>query len=107
MSWTERQGPPVSAPKRRGFGTIVMETMAERSVDGKVDLDYAPSGLVWRLTCSAANALEPGEREQNSGEGETRTGGAIRRSAVMDDGDLFAPHLRSSRLRFNTELSGR
>jgi hypothetical protein len=33
MSWTERDGPPVSAPKRRGFGTIVMEAMAERSVD--------------------------------------------------------------------------
>src|SRR5258708_401731 len=29
MSWTERDGPPVSAPKRRGFGTIVMEAMAE------------------------------------------------------------------------------
>jgi PAS domain S-box-containing protein len=36
MSWTEREGPPVSAPKRRGFGTNVMEAMAERSVDGKV-----------------------------------------------------------------------
>ncbi|HKD30224.1 MAG TPA: hypothetical protein VKC66_30450 [Xanthobacteraceae bacterium] len=33
MSWTERDGPPVSAPQRRGFGTIVMETMAERSVE--------------------------------------------------------------------------
>jgi two-component sensor histidine kinase len=107
MSWTERGGPPVCAPKRRGFGTIVMETMAERSVDGKVDLDYAPSGLVWRLTCSAANALEPREREQNSGESENRTGGAIRRSAVKDDQDLFTLHLRSSRLRFNTELRGR
>jgi len=65
MSWTEREGPPVSAPQRRGFGTIVMETMAELSVDGAVDLDYAPSGLTWRLTCSAANALEAWEREQN------------------------------------------
>jgi PAS domain S-box-containing protein len=62
MSWTEREGPPVSLPKRRGFGTIVMETMTERSVDGMVDLDYSPSGVTWRLTCAAANALEPGER---------------------------------------------
>ncbi len=66
MSWTERDGPPVSAPKRRGFGTIVMEAMAERSVDGRVDLDYAPSGLTWRLTCPAANALEPGEGKRES-----------------------------------------
>jgi len=59
MSWTEREGPPVSAPKWRGFGTIVMEAMTERSVGGTVDLDYAPSGLSWRLACPAANALEP------------------------------------------------
>jgi PAS domain S-box-containing protein len=58
MSWTEREGPLVSPPKRRGFGTIVMETMTERSVDGTVDLDYAPSGATWRLTCPMANALE-------------------------------------------------
>jgi PAS domain S-box-containing protein len=60
MSWIERDGPPVPVPQRRGFGTIVMEAMAERSVDGAVDLDYAPSGLTWRLTCPTANALEPG-----------------------------------------------
>jgi PAS domain S-box-containing protein len=61
MSWTERDGPPVSVPKRRGFGTMVMEAMTERSVAGTVDLDYAPLGVTWRLTCPAANALEPGE----------------------------------------------
>jgi PAS domain S-box-containing protein len=59
MNWTESEGPPVSPPKRRGFGSIVMELMAERSVDGAVDLDYAPSGVTWRLTCPAASALEP------------------------------------------------
>ncbi len=70
ISWTERGGPPVSRPERRGFGTVVMETMAQRSVDGRVDLDYPPSGLTWRLTCPAANALEPWEFEQNSAEGK-------------------------------------
>jgi PAS domain S-box-containing protein len=60
MGWTEREGPPVSAPQKRGFGTIVMKTMAERSVDGMVDLHYAPSGVMWRLTCPAANALSAG-----------------------------------------------
>jgi PAS domain S-box-containing protein len=61
MCWTEREGPPVTEPKRRGFGSMVIETMAERSMDGVVNLDYAPSGLTWRLTCPAANALEPRE----------------------------------------------
>jgi hypothetical protein len=36
-----------------------METMAERSVAGKVNLGYAPGGVTWRLSCPAANALEP------------------------------------------------
>jgi two-component sensor histidine kinase len=58
LSWIEREGPPVAAPERRGFGTTVIEEMAKRSVDGAVDLDYAPSGLTWRLICPAANALE-------------------------------------------------
>jgi PAS domain S-box-containing protein len=71
MSWTERDGPPVSPPARRGFGTIVMEMMAERSLGGAVHLDYAPSGVTWRLTCPATNALEPSERQQISGEGKT------------------------------------
>jgi PAS domain S-box-containing protein len=60
MSWTERDGPLVSAPKRRGFGTMVMEAMAEHSMDGTVDLDYAPSGVMWRLSCPAPNALSAG-----------------------------------------------
>jgi PAS domain S-box-containing protein len=71
MRWTERDGPPVAPPERRGFGTIVMKMMAERSVGGAVDLNYAPSGVTWRLTCPAANALEPWNVSQISGEAET------------------------------------
>jgi PAS domain S-box-containing protein len=70
MSWTEREGPPVSPPKQRGFGTIVMEAMVERSVDGKADVDYSPSGLTWRLTCPAASALESVERSSSFDGGE-------------------------------------
>jgi two-component sensor histidine kinase len=58
MSWTERDGPPISAPKRRGFGTTVIEATAKHSLDGVVDLDYAPSGVTWHLACPAANALD-------------------------------------------------
>ena len=79
MSWTERAGPPVSPPQHRGFGTVVMETMAERSVGGTVDLDYARSGVTWRLTCPVANALETREREQIAREGENRTEDAAAR----------------------------
>jgi PAS domain S-box-containing protein len=81
ISWTERDGPPVSTPTRRGFGTVVTEAMVGYSVDGTVDLDYAPSGLTWRLTCPAARSLEPWEREQISGDGKADdTGGDKGRS---------------------------
>jgi PAS domain S-box-containing protein len=58
MNWTERHGPPVRAPDHRGFGTTVMESMAKQAVDGAVQLEYDPAGVVWRLTCPAANAVE-------------------------------------------------
>jgi PAS domain S-box-containing protein len=58
MSWTERDGPPVLPPERRGFGTTVIASMAKATVGGEVQLDYDPSGLVWRLSCPVANALE-------------------------------------------------
>jgi PAS domain S-box-containing protein len=58
MSWTERDGPPVRPPERRGFGSTVIDSMAKRTVNGEVELDFAPRGLEWRLTCPAANALE-------------------------------------------------
>jgi hypothetical protein len=51
-----------------------MDTMAERSVDGTVDLDYASSGLTWRLTCPAATVLEPNVVSQFSGQAENRIG---------------------------------
>jgi two-component sensor histidine kinase len=55
MSWTERDGPLVSPPERRGFGSTVIASMAKATIGGEVQLDYAPSRLVWRLTCPAAN----------------------------------------------------
>jgi PAS domain S-box-containing protein len=58
MNWTERDGPPVRPPQRRGFGNTVIDSMVKRTVDGEVRLDYAPPGLEWHLMCPAANVLE-------------------------------------------------
>ena len=53
MSWSEWGGPPVVKPARRGFGSKVICLLTESSLNGAVELDYAPSGLFWRLTCPA------------------------------------------------------
>jgi two-component sensor histidine kinase len=59
MSWTEREGPPVTPPERHGFGTLVIDSLVKQSLGGEVQLDFAPEGLTWRVTCPAANVLEP------------------------------------------------
>jgi PAS domain S-box-containing protein len=66
MSWTERKGPPVSQPKRQGFGSTVVDSMVKQTVNGEVHLDYFPSGVVWNLTCPAANAVERNALYKNS-----------------------------------------
>src|SRR6266436_5618667 len=66
MSWTESKGPPVSQPKRRGFGSTVVDPMVRQTVNGDVHLDFIPSGVVWNLTCPAANALERNALYKNS-----------------------------------------
>jgi PAS domain S-box-containing protein len=71
ISWAENDGPPVVAPTRRGFGSTVITTMAKYSLGGEVAIYYAPSGLMWQLTCPAANALEPQERERNQDKGRS------------------------------------
>jgi PAS domain S-box-containing protein len=61
MSWIERGGPPVVAPAHRGFGSTVIKSMAELSLDGEIQLDFAPSGLMWRLACPATKILDTGD----------------------------------------------
>jgi len=57
MGWIERNGPSVQPPERRGFGSTFIESIV-KNLHGEVRLDYAPSGLEWRLTYRAADALE-------------------------------------------------
>jgi len=59
MRWIESGGPVVSAPARKGFGSAVILSMVKVSIAGDVTLDYVSTGLEWRLTCPAANVLEP------------------------------------------------
>jgi PAS domain S-box-containing protein len=58
MSWHEEGGPPVGVPSRQGFGSTVLRALAERSLDAKVCLDFAPEGLCWRLECRTAEIIE-------------------------------------------------
>jgi len=58
IAWTERGGPPVVPPKRRGFGSTVIGNMVQTSLDAEVTLGFAPTGLAWTLECPADQMIE-------------------------------------------------
>jgi PAS domain S-box-containing protein len=46
LVWAERGGPPVEPPARKGFGTRLLQRAVASDLGGKVELDFAPAGLV-------------------------------------------------------------
>ena len=57
LSWAEKDGPPVSAPTRRSFGTRLMETLGKQ-LSGDVHLAYEATGFVYALDVPLGS-LEP------------------------------------------------
>jgi two-component sensor histidine kinase len=57
LNWTEHGGPPVSSPSRKGFGHVVIGEMVERSLSGKVAVEFASEELRWRVSIPAANLV--------------------------------------------------
>jgi two-component sensor histidine kinase len=43
--WIESDGPPVTAPTRRGFGVRAIERMLAQEIEGKAQLVFSPDGL--------------------------------------------------------------
>jgi two-component sensor histidine kinase len=54
FEWVERNGPKVSAPKRRGFGSQLLERVLNRQVGADARLDYDPDGLRAQVSVSLA-----------------------------------------------------
>jgi two-component sensor histidine kinase len=52
LTWTEAGGPPVSPPQRRGFGSRLIERSLAADLDGEVNLEYRPEGVVCTLVWS-------------------------------------------------------
>lgn len=55
--WTERDGPPVEPPARRGFGSRVLEMGLAHELDGDVALDFRREGLVCRMRFSESGRI--------------------------------------------------
>ncbi|MDP4023621.1 PAS domain S-box protein [Methylobacterium sp. NEAU 140] len=56
LVWAESGGPPVAAPpSRKGFGTVLAERSVAGQLDGVLERDWAPAGLVMRLAVPVEN----------------------------------------------------
>jgi PAS domain S-box-containing protein len=49
LCWEERGGPPVEPPKRRGFGSRLIERTLAQDLDGEVRINFAATGVVCRV----------------------------------------------------------
>ena len=50
-------------PARRGFGHVVIGEMVERSLNGKVAMEFATDGLKWSVSIPAANLVSEPQPE--------------------------------------------
>ncbi len=49
IDWRERGGPPVTPPKRQGFGSPLLERGLAQKVGGTVKLGVQPGGMEFRI----------------------------------------------------------
>jgi PAS domain S-box-containing protein len=49
IEWRERDGPPVTPPSSRGFGSRLIERGLALELNGQASLDFEPGGLVCRI----------------------------------------------------------
>lgn len=64
MQWREQDGPPVKTPKRRGFGSSIIERTIPHELGGTADVDYRREGLIARFTvpdASIADFVQPAD----------------------------------------------
>ena len=109
LIWTERDGPPVAQPTRRGFGATLLERVTGRELGGEARLDFRPSGV--RVTISADQTAladarpiapeikrrEPTPEAQAGASSGMLTAGAVKdlRILIVEDAVLLALELEA------------
>jgi len=53
LDWREHDGPPVTSPRRRGFGSRLIERSIRDDVHGEATIAYEPDGLWCRIALRA------------------------------------------------------
>lgn len=84
LDWIESGGRPVMAPVQKGFGSLLLEEVAGRELEGEVKTEFRASGLRARITASP-NALS---------EGEAATARPVRAASVSEPAPIPPPQGR-------------
>ncbi|MGH7012404.1 MAG: HWE histidine kinase domain-containing protein, partial [Caulobacteraceae bacterium] len=119
LDWREREGPGVKPPKRRGFGSVLLERVTGRELGGRAEIEFASDGVRARISADAsALASSPAEGGQSgvpSRRGETGgaslgapVGGDVDgvRVLVVEDAVLLALELEAGLAEAGAEVVG-
>jgi two-component sensor histidine kinase len=49
LEWIERGGPPVTPPKRRGFGSTLLQRVLTAQAQAEIAIDFEPQGLRFKM----------------------------------------------------------
>jgi two-component sensor histidine kinase len=60
LLWRERDGPAVAPPSAAGFGTRMIKRLLAVEFGGQVDLEFAPDGVVCRVSAPVPELDEAG-----------------------------------------------
>jgi two-component sensor histidine kinase len=58
MSWEETDGPEITPPERKGFGTRLLKDVVTHELNGKADIIYGQRGLCYKLRFPVQGAQE-------------------------------------------------
>ena len=90
VEWRERGGPPVEAPGRRGFGSVVVEQTIPFELGGQARVEYAAEGVVGRFMVPAVHVGQ-GENDSNVVAAEAqRPDASLRRLLLVEDSMMIA-----------------
>lgn len=60
LHWREKNGPPVTPPTQKGFGSRVLEQGLAHELLGTVAIDYAPGGIICTIDVPAPRVIVDG-----------------------------------------------
>ena len=67
LTWKERNGPPVTQPTRRGFGSVVIERSLRHEINGHCTLTFDADGVGCVITIPAGHVVLEQESKARHG----------------------------------------